>query len=101
MSYTIGSDGVVTAELDKLLQFIERRVSGLGFQAQASDTGVSTVASTATTTPPYSSGQACVATAGHDWCVVILAIVAGAVAGYFAGKCGARRVIESVKIPHV
>jgi hypothetical protein len=102
VSYKIGFDGVITAELGRLLQSIEKRVNGFGVYAQTSDVGASTVAS-GSTPPPCPSGQRCSDSAkgGHDFIVlVIVAIVAGAVAGFVAGKLGARRVIESAKGGH-
>ena len=101
MSYKIGFDGVVTAELDRLLQSIEKRVNGFGIHAQTSDTGASMVAS-GSTTPTCAPGHTCPDSVkiGHDAVVVTIAIVGGAVAGYIAGKLAARRVIESVKIGH-
>ncbi len=101
MSYRIGFDGVITAELDKLLQTIEKGVNGFGIHAQTPDTGASMVAS-GSTTAPCPPGKICPDSVkpGHDWVVVVLAIVGGAVAGYVAGKLGAKRVLESVKPGH-
>jgi hypothetical protein len=101
VSYKIGFDGVVTAELDNLLQSIEQRVNGFGIRAQTSDTGASVVAS-GSTTPYCPPGQTCSDSVktGHDLLVIVIAIVGGAVAGYIAGKLAARRVIESVKTGH-
>jgi hypothetical protein len=94
MSYKLGFDGVVTAELDKLLQSVEKNVNGLGMHVQTSDVGAaSMVASGATTTADSVKGP-------HDIVVVVIAIVAGAAAGYVAGKKAAKHVIESVKGPH-
>jgi len=101
MSYKIGFDGVVTAELDRLLQSIEKRVNGLGIYAQTSDTGASMVAS-GSTSPPCPIGQKCSDSVkgGHDGVVIAIAIVGGAIAGYIAGKKGAQRYLESVKGGH-
>lgn len=94
MSYKLGFDGVITAELDKLLQSVEKNVNGLGMHVQASDVGAaSMVASASTTTPDSVKGP-------HDIVVVGIAIVAGAAAGYVAGKKAAKHVLESVKGPH-
>ena len=88
MNYQIGFEGVLTADVGKLLQSIERGVNGFGMHAQTSgDTGASTVANGSTT--PCPSGQVCSDSVkgGHDLVVVIVvAIVAGAAAGYVAGK---------------
>jgi hypothetical protein len=101
VSYKIGFDGAVTAELDKLLQSIEKGMNRFGIHAQASDTGASMVTS-GSTTPPCPPGHECPDSVkiGHDVVVVAIAIVGGAAAGYIAGKLAARRVIESVKIGH-
>lgn len=98
MSYKIGFDGVVTAQLDKLLQSIESRVNGLGMHVQAAtEVGASTVASGS---PPCPDGQTCSngAKGGHDFVVVVAAMVvgaaagaaAGAVTGFAAGRAGAK-----------
>jgi hypothetical protein len=103
VSYQIGFDGVVTPELDKILQSIENRVNGFGIHAQASDMGASTVAS-GSTPPPCPAGRPCSDSVkgGHNVVVlvVIIAIVAGAAAGYVAGRKAAKRVLESVKGGH-
>jgi hypothetical protein len=101
MSYRIGFDGVITADLDRLLQTIEKGVNGFGIHAQTSDTGASMVAS-GSTPPPCPPGHTCSDSVktGHDAVVVVIAIVGGAVAGYIAGKLAAQRVIESVKTGH-
>jgi hypothetical protein len=101
VSYKIGFDGVVTAELDNLLQSVEQRVNGFGIRAQTSDTGASMVAS-GSTTPYCPPGQTCSDSVkgGHDLLVIVIAIVGGAAAGYVAGKLGAKRVLESVKGGH-
>jgi hypothetical protein len=98
VSYKIGFDGVVTAELGKLLKSVENRANGLGIQVQASDMGASTVAS-GSTTHPCPSGQKCSDSVkgGQDIVVLGIAIVAGAVAGYIAGRKAAKRVLASVK----
>jgi hypothetical protein len=98
VSYKIGFDGVVTAELGKLLQSVENRANGLGIQAQSSDMGASTVAS-GSPTHPCPSGQECSNSVkgGQDIVVIGIAIVAGAVAGYIAGSKAAQRVLASVK----
>jgi hypothetical protein len=102
MSYKIGFDGVVTAELDELLKSLEHRLNGLGMHVQTSDMGASTVAS-GSTPPPCSAGQPCTDSVkgGHLVVVVVIAIVAGAAAGHVAGKRAAKRVIESVKGGHL
>jgi hypothetical protein len=102
VSYKIGFDGVVTAELEKLLQSVEKQVNGFGIHAQASDVGASTVAS-GSTAPPCPSGQTCTDSekGGHYIVVIVIAIVAGAAAGYVAGKRAAKHVIESEKGGHV
>jgi hypothetical protein len=102
VSYEIGFDGVVTAELEKLLRSVEKQVNGFGIHAQASDVGASTVAS-GSTPPSCPDGQACTDSekGGHYIVVVVIAIVAGAAAGYVAGKKGAKHVIESEKGGHV
>jgi hypothetical protein len=102
MNYKIGFDGVVTAELDKLLQSVEKHVNGLGMHVQTSDMGASTVAS-GSTSPPCPTGQSCPDSVkgGHNIVVVVvIAIVVGAAAGYVAGKRGAKHVLESVKGGH-
>jgi hypothetical protein len=101
MSYKIGLDGVVTAELEKLLQSVENRVNGLSMHVQTSEVGASTVAS-GSTQPPCPPGQPCTDSAkgGHLAIVVVIAIVAGAAAGHVAGKRAAKRVIESAKGGH-
>jgi len=102
VSYKIGFDGAVTAELEKLLRSIENGVNGFAMHAQTLDTGAS-VAASGTTTPPCPAGQPCSDSVkgGHDIVVVVvIAIVAGAVAGYVAGKLAARRYIDSVKGGH-
>jgi hypothetical protein len=98
VSYKIGFDGVVTAELEKLLQSVENRANGLGMHVQASDVGASTVAS-GSTTPSCPSGQECSDSAkgGQDIVVLGIAIVAGAVAGYVAGRKAAKHVLASAK----
>jgi hypothetical protein len=103
MSYKIGFDGIATAELDRLLQSIEKRVNGSGIHAQTStsDTGAS-MATSGSTTPDCPPGKICPDSVkgGHDAVVIVIAIVGGAVAGYAAGKLGAKRVLESVKGGH-
>jgi hypothetical protein len=118
VSYKIGFDGVVSAELEKLLQSVENRVNGFGMLAQTSEMGASTVAS-GSAALPCPTGQTCSDSVKgphddsvkgphddsvkgpHDVViVVVIAIVAGAAAGYVAGKRGAKRVLESVKGPH-
>ena len=101
MSYKIGFDGVVTADLDRLLQSVEKRVNGFGIHAQNSETGATMVAS-GSSTQPCPSGHTCSDSVkgGHDGVVIALAIVGGAVAGYVAGKKAAQRVLESVKGGH-
>jgi hypothetical protein len=98
VSYRIGFDGVVTAELGRLLQSVEKRVNGFGVYAQTSDMGASTVAS-GSTSPPCPSGKTCTDSVkgGQDIVVLGIAIVAGAVAGYVAGRKAAKRVLASVK----
>src|SRR5258708_3118581 len=93
MSYKIGFDGVVSAELQKLLQSVENRVNGLAMHVQASEAGASTVASG--TPPPYNPCPDGVKI-GH-FCVpigaaVVFVIVVGGVAGGVAGLVTARRV---------
>ena len=102
MSYKIGFDGAVTAELDKLLQSIEKGVNGFGIHAQTSETGGASLVASGSTTPPCTAGQPCSDSVkgGHDVVVVTIAIVGGAVAGYVAGKLAARRYIDSVKGGH-
>jgi hypothetical protein len=102
VSYKIGFDGVVNAELEKLLQSVENRVNGLGMYVQASDTGASTVAS-GSTTPYCPPGRPCSDSekGGHNIVVfAVIAIVAGAAAGYVAGRKAAKRVLESEKGGH-
>jgi hypothetical protein len=91
VSYKIGFEGVVTAELDNLLRSIEQRVNGFGIRAQTSDTGASMVAS-GSTTPYCPPGHTCSDSVkiGHDVVVVAIAIVGGAAAGYIAGKLAAK-----------
>jgi hypothetical protein len=102
VSYKIGFDGVVTAELEKLLQSVEKQVNGFGIHAQASDVGASTVAS-GSTPAPCLNGHPCPDSpkGGHYIVVVVIAIVAGAAAGHVAGKRAAKHVIESAKGGHV
>jgi hypothetical protein len=102
VSYKIGFDGVVNAELERLLQSVENRVNGLGMYVQASDTGASTVASVSTP-PPCPAGRPCSDSekGGHNIVVLaVIAIVAGAAAGYVAGRKAAKRVLESEKGGH-
>jgi hypothetical protein len=102
MSYKIGFDGVVTAELEKLLRSVENRVNGLGMHVQTSDMGASTVASGSTPTPCL-NGQPCPegAKGGHLIPVVVIAIVAGAAAGYVAGKLAAKPKTDGAKGGHL
>jgi hypothetical protein len=102
MSYRIGFDGVVTAELDKLLQSVEKNVNGLGMQVQTSDVGASMAAS-GSTSSPCPAGKVCPDSpkgGHHIVVVVVIAVVVGAVAGYVAGKRGAKHVLESAKGGH-
>lgn len=94
MSYKIGFDGVLNAELERLLQSVENRVNGLGMYVQISDTGASTVASGSTS--PCPDGKVCSDSekGGHLIVVALIAIVAGAAAGYLAGKKAAKHEIE-------
>jgi hypothetical protein len=103
VSYSIGFDGVVTAGLEELLRSVENRVNGFGIHAQTSDTGASLAAS-GHTTPPCPTGQPCSDSVKGPHLlaiVVVVAIVAGAAAGYVAGKRAARHIMESVKGPHL
>jgi hypothetical protein len=102
VSYKIGFDGVVTAELEKLLQSVEKQVNGFGIHAQASDLGASTVAS-GSAPSPCSNGHPCPDSpkGGHYIVVALIAVVVGAAAGYMAGKKAAQRVLESAKGGHV
>jgi hypothetical protein len=96
VTYKIGFDGVVTAELEKLLQSLEKGVNGFGVHAQAADTG-SLIAS-GSTPPPCSKGEPCPSSekGGQDVVVVVvIAIVAGAAAGYMAGKLAAKRHLQA------
>jgi hypothetical protein len=107
MSYKIGFDGVVTADLDRLLQSVEKGVNGFGLHVQGTDMEASAVAS-GSTTQPCPSGHTCSDSVkgghdfrtGHDAVVIVIAIVGGAVAGYVAGKKAAQRVLLSVKGGH-
>jgi len=107
MSYKIGFDGVVTAELDRLLQSVEKGVNGFGLRIQGTDKEASAVSS-GSTVPPCPSGYTCSYSvkgghdyrSGHDVVVIVIAIVVGAVAGYVAGKLAAQRVLLSVKGGH-
>jgi hypothetical protein len=101
LNYRIGFDGVVTAELEKLLQSVENRVNGLGMHVQTSDMGASTVASGSTPTPCL-QGQPCPEgpKGGHLIVVVIVAIVAGAAAGFVAGKLAAKPKTDGGKGGH-
>jgi hypothetical protein len=103
MSYKIGFDGVVTAELDKLLQSVEKNVNGLGMHAQTSDVGAASMVASGSTSSPCPPGQACTDSVkgGHLIVVAVIAIVAGAAAGYVAGKRGAKHYIDSVKGGHL
>jgi hypothetical protein len=102
VSYKIGFDGPVTAELEKLLRSIEKGVNGFGIHGQTSDTAGASVTASGSTTPPCPAGQPCSDSVkgGHDVVVLAIAIVGGAAAGYVAGKLAARRYIESVKGGH-
>ena len=103
MSYKIGFDGVVTGELDKLLQSVEKNVNGLGMHVQTSDVGAASMVASGSTSSPCPPGQFCpdsVKGGHHIVVVVVIAIVVGAVAGYVAGKMAAKRVLESVKGGH-
>ncbi len=103
MSYKIGFDGVVTAELDKMLQSIEKQVNGFGMHAQTSDTAA-TAAPSGSTTSPCTVDKPCPDSVKgpHPYIVVVvIAIVVGTAAGHMAGKRAAKRVLESVKGPHV
>jgi hypothetical protein len=94
VTYKIGFDGVVTAELQKLLQSVQNRVNGIGIYAQTSDTGGASLIASGSTPPPCSNGQPCPSgeKGGQDFVVVVVtAIVAGAAAGYAAGKLAAKR----------
>jgi hypothetical protein len=91
VSYEIGFDGVVTAELEQLLQFVENRVNSIGIHAQASEASLTASGSPST---PCPNGPPCPSSekGGQDIVVVILvAIVAGAAAGFLAGKLACRR----------
>jgi hypothetical protein len=94
MNYAIGFDGVLSPQMGRLLQSIERGVNGLGMYAQTSgDTGASAVAHGSM--GPCPSGEICSHSVkgGHDFVVVVVvAIVAGAAAGFVAGRMGARSV---------
>jgi hypothetical protein len=94
MTYTIGFDGVVSAELKKLLQSVENRVNGLGMHVQASDMGASTVAS-GTPPPPDTDkpcpdgvkiGHYCVSPGAAVAFVIVVAGVAGGVAGLVTAR---------------
>ncbi len=103
MSYRIGFDGVVTADLDRLLQSVEKSVNGLGMRVQTSDVGAASMVASGSTTPSCPKGQVCADSekGGHLIVVVVIAIVAGAAAGYVAGKKGAKHVIDSEKGGHL
>jgi hypothetical protein len=102
VNYKIGFDGGVTGELEKLLRSVENRVNGLSMHVQTSDMGASTVAS-GSTPPPCPDGQPCTDSVkgGHLIVVAVIATVAGAAAGYVAGKRGAKHYIDSVKGGHL
>jgi hypothetical protein len=90
MSYRIGFDGVVTAELEKLLQSVENHVNGLSMHVQASDTGASTVEGG--TRPPHDFPCPNGVKIGHDcvhYTVVVGLLAVGAVIGFAAAKLGA------------
>jgi hypothetical protein len=92
VKYKIGFDGVVTAELQKLLQSIQNRVNGIGIHAQASDTGASLTTS-GSMPSPCPNGAPCPNSekGGHDFVVVVVtAIIAGAAGGFVAGKLAVR-----------
>ena len=100
MTYKIGFDGGVTAELENLLQSLEKGVNGMGTDAhaQASDSG-SLIASRSTA-PSSSNGMSspCGEKGGQDIViVVVIAIVAGAAAGYVAGKMAAKPKTDGEK----
>jgi hypothetical protein len=109
VSYKIGFDGVVTAELDKLLQSIERQVNGFGMHAQTSDGGMS-MAESGSTTVPCPPGHICPGSVkyGHDWVVIGAAVgaavvagaVAGAVVGALTGYAAGKVSVRSVKSGH-
>jgi len=98
LSYKIGFHGDVTAELEQLLKSIEKGVNGFGIHALASDTGASTASGV--TEPPCYPGEPCSngVKAGHDFIVVAVAIIAGAVAGYIGGKIAAQSQIARLKV---
>jgi hypothetical protein len=92
VSYKIGFDGQMSAELDKLLRSVERGVNGFTMHAQVSDPSAASVPSGSTGCP---AGQVCDGgvKGGHDLVVVVVvAAVVGAVAGYVAGKVAASGV---------
>jgi hypothetical protein len=98
VTYKIGFDGVVTAELEKLLQSLEKGVNGMGTHAQASDTG-SLIASRSTALSSSNRmSSPCGEKGGQDIViVVVIAIVAGAAAGYVAGKLAAKPKTDGEK----
>lgn len=97
MGYKLGFNGDVTAELERLLQSIEKGLNGYGIHADASVTAASTV--TGPPEPPCPPGQTCTdgAKIGHDAIVVAVAVVGGGLAGYIAGKLAAQREIARLK----
>jgi hypothetical protein len=90
VTYTIGFDDAVSAELEKLLQSVENRVNGLNMHVQASDMGASTVAGAPGTYVPCPNGVKI----GHDcvhYTVVVGLLVVGGVVGFAAARLGAGR----------
>jgi hypothetical protein len=101
VTYKIGFDGVITAELQTLLQSIQNRVNGIGINAQTSETGSLIASRSAPPACPNGKACPCGEKGGHDIVVVVvIAIVAGAVAGFVAGKMAAKPKTDGEKGGH-
>lgn len=103
MNYSIGFDGVLTADLERLLKAIEHRVNMFGVHAQGPGDSGATAASSGSTTPPCPPGQTCTngVKGGHDLVIVVVtAAIVGGAAGFIAGKLGVKGGHDGVKGGH-